>query len=30
MTMFEILNPIIQTCAVKVVGYVVGFGDSIK
>jgi hypothetical protein len=28
--MFEVLNPTIQTCAVIVVGFVVGFGDSIE
>ncbi len=30
MIMFEVLNPIVQACVVKVVGFVVGFGDSIK
>ncbi len=29
MTMFEVLNPTIEACAIEVVGYVVGFGDSI-
>jgi hypothetical protein len=30
MTMFEVLNLTIQACAVKVVGYVARFGDSIE
>jgi hypothetical protein len=30
MTMFEVLNPIVQACVVKVVGFVAGFGDSIE
>jgi hypothetical protein len=30
MTVFEVLNPIVQTCVVEVVGFVVGFGDSIE
>jgi len=28
--MFEVLNPTIEACAIEVVGYVVGFGDSIE
>jgi hypothetical protein len=30
MTMFEVLNPTIQACVVIVVGYIVGFGDSLE
>jgi hypothetical protein len=30
MTMFEVLNLIVQTCAIKFVGFVLGFGDSIE
>ncbi len=30
MTMFEVLNPIVQACVVEVVGFVAGFGDSIE
>jgi hypothetical protein len=28
--MFEVLNPNVQACVVEVVGFVVGFGDSIE
>jgi hypothetical protein len=30
MIMFEVLNPIVQACAIKVVGYVTRFGDFIE
>jgi hypothetical protein len=30
MTVFEVLNPIVQTCVVEVVGFVARFGDFIK
>jgi hypothetical protein len=30
MTMFEVLNPIVQICAIEVVGFVARFGDSIE
>jgi hypothetical protein len=28
--MFEVLNPTVQACVVKVVGFVAGFSDSIE
>jgi len=28
--MFEVLNPIVQICAIEVVGFVARFGDSIE
>jgi hypothetical protein len=28
MIVFEVLNPIVQACAIEVVGFGVGFGDS--
>jgi hypothetical protein len=30
MTMFDILNPTVQTCAIKIVGSIVRFGDFIE
>jgi hypothetical protein len=30
MTMFEVLNLIVQTCVVEVVGFVIGFYNSIE
>jgi hypothetical protein len=30
MIVFEVLNPTVQTCAIEVVGFVLGFGDSIE
>ncbi len=30
MTMFEVLNFIVQTCVVEVVGFVIGFDNSIE
>jgi hypothetical protein len=30
LTVFEVLNPTIQACAVEVVGYVAGFSDFIE
>jgi hypothetical protein len=30
MTMFGVLNPTVQTCAIKIIGFVVKFGDSIE
>jgi hypothetical protein len=30
MIVFEVLNPIVQTCAVEVTRFVIGFSDSIR
>jgi hypothetical protein len=30
MTMFEVLNPIVQACALEIVRFVANFSDSIK
>jgi hypothetical protein len=30
MTMFEVLNLIVQACAIEAIGFVVGSGDFIK